>query len=154
RPQVLGELFLACVLLAVSRPVLSRRALVLLPVVLALWANSHGSFLLGLAVLAGCLLGEAARAAVAVRSLRPGALLRESQVRRLSLALAASAAAVALCNPHGPFIYSITWEMGRHPNVILMDEWQPLSWIRLNVPLAIYFGTIVILIGSQLLSRK
>jgi len=154
RPQVLGELFLACVLLAVSRPVLSRRALVLLPVVLVLWANAHGSFLLGLIVLAGCLLGEVIRAAVGGRSLRPVALAREPQVRRLFVALVASAVAVALCNPHGPFIYPITWEMGRHPNVVLMDEWQPLSWTRLNAPLAIYIGTIVILIGAQLLSRK
>jgi hypothetical protein len=153
RPQVAGEFFMACVLLAVSRPVLSRRALILLPVVLVLWANSHGSFVLGLAVLAGCLAGEIIRSAVSRRSWRLKPLFAEPQIRRLSLALVASAVAVAAFNPHGPFIYPITWEMSRNPNVVAMDEWKPIFSTHLYAPVVIYVTSILIVLGAQLVSR-
>jgi hypothetical protein len=153
RPQEVGQFFLACVLLAVSRKELSRRALLILPVVLVLWANSHGSFVLGLAVLACCLLGETIQAVLVQRSFRPRALIQQPQIKRLSLVLFSSAIAVAIFNPHGPYIYSITFAMSRNPNVNAMDEWQPISLLHPNTVSAIYIATIVLLIGTQILSR-
>src|SRR5262249_19218901 len=43
RPQVVGELLFALVLLTLSRPVLSNRALCLLPLLFVFWANWHAS---------------------------------------------------------------------------------------------------------------
>src|SRR5262249_57328901 len=62
RPQVFGEFFFACLLLALSRPLLSRRAFVLVPLLLVVWANSHGSWVIGLVLLAVFLLGRAVEA--------------------------------------------------------------------------------------------
>ncbi len=153
RPQVVGEFFLACLLLALSREVLSRRAIILVPVVMVLWANSHGSFLLGLAVLFAALVGESTRVLLARRALDPRPLLHEPQNRRVFITLAASVLAVGILNPHGPFLYSITWEMSRHPNVLLMEEWQPISFLHPNAATYIYMGTIILLVMTQVLSR-
>ena len=153
RPQVVGEFFLACLLLALSRKVLSRRAMIFVPIVMVLWANSHGSFLLGLAVLSACLVGEIIRVFLARRALEPRTLLQEPQVRRLFLTLIVSTLAVGILNPHGPFLYFITWEMSRHPNVLLMEEWQPISLLHPNAATYIYMGTIVLLVVTQILSR-
>src|SRR5581483_2981327 len=51
RPQTVAEVFFAALLLPLTRPCLSRRALVLIPLLLAVWANSHGSYVVALAVL-------------------------------------------------------------------------------------------------------
>jgi hypothetical protein len=154
RPQVLGELFLTAMLLALSRKVLSRRALVLLPLVLVLWANSHASFVLGLAVVGGCLVGEIGRALLAQRSLQPRCLLADVQIRRLFFALSTSIVAVAIFNPHGPFIYPITFQMSRNLNVNLMDEWQPISFLHPEAVTYIYLATLVLVLVTQILSRN
>src|SRR5262249_15623530 len=59
RPQVVGELFFAAVLLALSRPLLSRRALVFVPLATVLWTNSHGSFPMGFVLLVMALAARA-----------------------------------------------------------------------------------------------
>src|SRR5262245_4160048 len=51
RPQVFAQLFFAVLLLPLSRDVLCRRALVLVPLLIAAWANSHGSFIVALTLL-------------------------------------------------------------------------------------------------------
>jgi hypothetical protein len=58
RPQMFGELCFALILLPLSRPVLSRRAVVLIPLVLTLWANCHGSFPMGFVVLGAFTAGS------------------------------------------------------------------------------------------------
>jgi hypothetical protein len=123
RPQVIGEFFFACLLLVLSRPALSRRALVLAPLILVLWVNCHGSYLMGLGLLAVFLIGRSTEAGWRDGRWRPRAALADPQARRLALLLAACVVAVGLANPHGPAIYGITLRMGQHPNVIAMDEW-------------------------------
>ena len=59
RPQILGELGFAAVLVALSRPVPSRTALIFLPLVFLLWANCHGSFVMGFVLLAAVTGGRA-----------------------------------------------------------------------------------------------
>ena len=119
RPQLFGGLFFALLLFTLSRPLLSWRALVGLPFLFAVWANFHDSFLIGLAVLGVFLIG---RAAVAWRERGVGffrGLLRDAQVHRLLLALAACGAAVCV-NPYGPRIYPAALRLSH-----LLTEWQP-----------------------------
>ena len=128
RPQVLGELFLACLLLALSRPVLSRRALILVPLLLVVWANAHGSFAAGLFLLAVAAGGRALEALRASGRWSLRGVLADPQLRRLLRVLAVSILAVAALNPSGPAIFLETLRMTAHPNVLAQDEWQPLHF--------------------------
>jgi hypothetical protein len=154
RPQALGELCFALVLFALSRPVLSRLALVGLPVVLALWANVHGSYPSGLVLLGLFLAGRIVSACWAAGSLNPLRALADTQARRLLLALLLSTAAVACLNPHGAAILRETALLGRHPNVRFMDEWQPMDFSKPGALAMIYVGSLVALATLQLLSAR
>ncbi len=150
RPQVVGEFFFALLLLALARPVLTRRAVVLAPLVLVLWANAHGSYPAGLMLLGACAAGRT------LEVLRSGGVRRlkaDVALRRLVLVLGLSAAAVAVCNPAGPAIYTETLRMARHPNVLAMDEWQPLRCDGSGAQWA-FLATLVLLAGTQALSRR
>jgi hypothetical protein len=132
RPQAIGQLAFAALLLPLSRPVLSRRAVVLIPVVMVLWANCHGSFPMGFVLLGAFVAGrglevlldspqrEQGPALLALRAIVDAALLR------LLLALVLSLVAVAMLNPHGPKLYLYSLEMQNHPNIRFMEEWKPL----------------------------
>jgi hypothetical protein len=132
RPQVLGELAFAALLLALSRPVLSRRALVGVPLVMVFWANAHGSFPIGFVLLGTFLAGRVLQAAWNVERNKPRSALRALRFalhseRRLAIALLLSIAAVALLNPHGPALFLRSWELAGNRNVRDMEEWKPLS---------------------------
>jgi hypothetical protein len=154
RPQVLGEFFFACILLALSRPVLSRRALAALPLLLVVWANAHGSFA------GGFLLLAAAAAGRMVETLRvPGCwsmrgLFADTQLRRLVLVGALATLAVTVLNPSGPRIYLETLRMTSHPNVVAMDEWQPLRFHLGGGGHWAYLATLVLLAGTQFGCRR
>ncbi len=97
RPQIFTYLGLAAVawLIDVDRDG-GRRARWAVPLVIAIWANLHGAFVVGIALL----LAEATAAWIG----------REARAKRLTL-LAASAPLAACLNPHGvrqlihPFLY-------------------------------------------------
>jgi hypothetical protein len=155
RPQALGQLAFAALLVPLSRPMLSRRAVVLIPIVMVLWANCHGSFPMGFVLLGafvvgrglGLLLGSeysvlstqypvpstqhggsGTRYSVlgTQYSVLGGRLWHDAQLRRLALALLLSLLAVAFLNPHGPNLYRYSVEMQNHPNIKFMEEWKPL----------------------------
>ncbi len=151
RPQMFAELFFACLLLALSRDVLSRRAVVALPLLVALWANSHGSYPLGLALIGVWLVG---RLLSVLGSAGIGGLFADVPLRRLLLALILSTAAVALLNPQGPLIFRDTLLIAQNPNVHRMDEWQPLDFTKLGAAAVIYLVSLSVLIGTQLVSKK
>jgi hypothetical protein len=134
RPQAIGQLAFAALLLPLSRPVLSRRAVVLIPVVMVLWANCHGSFPMGFVLLGAFVAGRGLELLLggeySVLSTQywvfVGRLWRDAQLRRLVLALFLSLVAVAVLNPHGPKLYLYSLEMQNHPNIRFMEEWKPL----------------------------
>jgi hypothetical protein len=128
RPQVLGELCFALILIALSRPLLSRRSLILVPVVMVLWANVHGSYAVGFVMLGGAFLGRLADIAWTERTWRPHRLLADPQSQRLLLCIGCCLMAVDLLNPSGPRIYWNTLRMATHAGVTAMDEWQPLHF--------------------------
>lgn len=59
RPQALGELGFALLLLALSRPAMSWWAVAWVPFVVAVWANCHGSFPMGLVLIGAFAAGRA-----------------------------------------------------------------------------------------------
>jgi len=151
RPQVFGELFFALLLLALGRPLLSWRFLAVLPVFFALWANTHGSFLVGLGLLAVCCSG---RILEATRQAGWGGVRNDPQIRRLLLALLIGAGASCL-NPHGPALYRHALGLASNPVILRLAEWQPLGlfpWpFLVGVP---FVGSLLILALTQWLSPR
>jgi len=155
RPQIIGELAFAAVLLALSRPVLSRRALLAVPLVFLLWANCHGSFVMGFVLLGAVLVGRAIEvvwgedrslAALRVALGAPWAALQglgaDVQFRRLLWLVAASVLAT-MCNPHGPALLYRSYALAQNPNIPTMEEWKPLPYQ--NAVHTVFLASVLIL---------
>ena len=82
------------------------RALYLLPLVMLVWVNLHGGFVLGYGILGLALLVEAFRSVIR----RPGAMALP-RLRAMAVVLAASIA-VAILNPNGWDIYLYPFQTG------------------------------------------
>ncbi|MBX3442091.1 MAG: hypothetical protein KF774_06770 [Planctomyces sp.] len=124
RPQLAG---LAC--FAATFAILNARRWqpfywVLLPSIFALWANLHGSFAVGLALMACFTTGRAIDIARRLKS--SGPVLRDPVVRRRVLLLELCAAAVLL-NPYGLELYLETFRLAGNENVRSLIEWEPLT---------------------------
>jgi hypothetical protein len=132
RPQILGELAFAAVLLPLSRPVPSRRALVLVPLVFLIWANCHGSFAMGFLLLGAVTAGRAVEVvwgegAGWLPSPRAAlrALWNDEAFRRLT-ALTVLSVLATMVNPHGPYLLYKSYALSKNPNIPTMEEWKPL----------------------------
>jgi hypothetical protein len=124
RPQLVG-LLCFCVLL---HRLTALRATTadwwLVPGLHLAWANLHGSFVMGLALLAAFVAGRAIdllRRTGTLHSLR-----HDQRLRRWFLWLELSAAA-ALVNPYGAGLYLEVVRIGANPNVASITEWQMLQ---------------------------
>jgi hypothetical protein len=115
RPQAFGTFFVAAILYALSAPQLSRRAMVVLPIMFLLWSNLHGTFVVGLAVLGLHGLG---------RLIERGR--HDPDVRRLFITGVLCGLAT-LVNPHGPTLYWHVLTFSKHPNLKSMTEWFPMT---------------------------
>jgi hypothetical protein len=153
RPQVLGELCFVLLLLALSRRKLGRPALYWLPALMILWANLHGSFAIGLILMALFLAGRAIETGWQFRTWRPRSILTHPAVKPLLIVLGASVLGIALCNPAGPWIYLRTLEMANHPVVLVMDEWQPLAFTLGPGGHWSYLATLILVAGSLVYAR-
>ena len=127
RPQMLGFTFLVCELLILhlgrSR---ARRWFYWLPVLFAIWVNSHGSFFLGLIVLAAVLISGSFNVNAGLLQSRPF-----DPDRRKTLLWAAALSVAAL------FVNPVGWPLLAYPLRTLLDhrmqldavtEWQRLSF--------------------------
>ncbi len=151
RPELATLLLLAVEIFALERFFAGRsRALWLLPPLHLLWANLHGLFALGLAVLGLALVGEGLDA-----WLRPGTALDRRRLGRLAGALALSAAA-CLVNPNGLDLVAYPLKqllmigtsgqreaMGL-PSVELMPL---LRWRQVRAPVLVGFTALAVLSG-------
>jgi len=144
RPQLFGLLF-ACGLLAwiLARPHRFRLAWVGVPLLFTLWANLHGSFIVGLMLLGLAVLGRAGDLLRASRS--PRLVFADPTLHRLLLLLQLSAAAV-LINPFGMAAYAEVFSVAGHPNMSSMLEWNPLT---LRMPAGQRFAALAL--GTTLL---
>lgn len=96
-----------------------------IPLTIAVWANLHGSFVVGLALVACACLGRTID--VWRRTRRLAAPLRDASVRRLFL-LAELAAVAALVNPYGLRLYADVLTFSENPNLRNLIEWDPLNF--------------------------
>ena len=137
RPQVLSFLFFAVVLWIVhAHDAGIRRAVWALPLVMALWPNLHGGFLMG---------GAAVAVAVIVRSVQSA--VRPGSGRELvGLWIASGVSAVAtLCTPYG-------WELHRFLLGSLSEarpigEWAPLNLFDGRFPAVTLLAAACVVVG-------
>jgi hypothetical protein len=124
RPQLAGLVcFVALLSLCTSRK--PRRAeWLVVPTLFAAWANLHGSFLMGMALLGCCVVGRAVDVVRRTGSLR--SILRDDRTRR-SLLLLELAAVAVLLNPYGIGLYVDVLHVSSNANVQELTEWAPLS---------------------------
>jgi hypothetical protein len=119
RPQLFDYIFLAALIAMLARESYGRRASLWLAVpMLALWANLHGGFFIGLAALG---IYCAARAAEGIASgTGPGSALRPG-------AITAAAALATLCNPWGSGEWTaVARSLGNPYTIGHVSEFRPL----------------------------
>jgi hypothetical protein len=124
RPQMAG--LVCCALLLAMLTGRRWRGIywIAIPVMLAVWANLHGSFIVGLGYLGCASLGRVID--VWRRTGRLAAPVNDRRVRRLA-AVTALAAAAVLLNPYGPRLYADVLSFSRNPNLNRLIEWQALA---------------------------
>ncbi len=151
RPQIfaypLFTLTLLLLLVSARRPL----ALIGLPLAVALWANVHGSFPLGV-VLVGIFLAGAVLERL-VQRVRPLAILRDRRVLALGATLVLCAAAMGL-NPYGYGILGYVVGLASNPIIRqYVTEWAPTTFGEMTG--TIYFATLfVFVIAAHLSSRR
>lgn len=124
RPQSAGLLCFVLLLTLLTSRQRKTWHWVAVPALLAAWANLHGSFPVGLALIAGLAVGRSLDLAVRCGEFR--AVQRDSQVRRYVLMLELAAAAVLL-NPYGLRLYAEVFHVMSNPNLAELVEWSPLQ---------------------------
>ena len=134
RPQILALLPFIFYLEATRHPLRFGRALYALPLVMVLWANVHGSFLFGLALVGLALTGRLldllrGRVGDPAGLQQSGAMDREARALAVLLALSALA---PLVNPHGlGFVGYLRDYLAVNPGHTelggLATEWLPTS---------------------------
>ncbi len=143
RPQSVSFLYMGLLVLLLERFGRGhRRGVWLLVPLFALWGNSHGAFVFGLAYLGLYLIGRA------VDAWRARAWAAErADLIRLALVTVASAAALAL-NPEGP-AGIVTYVLGfvrSSPTVNMNMEFRPLD-IRSPDAVAFYLALLAVAVG-------
>ena len=168
RPQLFGIVAFAATLWAIARLPARKHPLFWLPIVFALWANLHGSFVMGLAVLGLCAAGltwETVRGRVpwaacpplptnsggpaATGTRRTGtrrtgtrrSAASHPHVRRAWLALILATAASCL-NPLGPKLFLAVAGFAAGGNLEGISEWRPMTIGSLSG--ALFFGSLLI----------
>lgn len=127
RPQAIGMLCFAGLLYALSRPRISRRSVIGLPILFLLWANLHGSFLAGLAFFYLFVIGRLIEDRRQPNVKSWAEVLQSREVLRMIQALVLSSVAVCL-NPHGPMLYIHVLTFAERPNITDLDEWQAMRF--------------------------
>jgi hypothetical protein len=123
------------------------RTLVALPLIMAFWVNVHGSFVLGLALVAIVGAGETLRSLFQ----HPQAATWQ-RLRALYLAGAATLAATLL-NPNGIGIFGYVTELTTNPaSQALVVEWQPP--MPRGISGVVFFASILALLAVFALARR
>lgn len=152
RPQLFGQALFAFFLWALSGPRLSWPLLAAMALGMALWANCHGSFIIGLALLGAFLGGRVIEVSFS-EGWRPLAAIEDDRARQLLLALIVVALA-AMLNPYGPMLYHDVLAFGGSETVKTFDEHQPLNFTLGPIALIVYLAAAVLLLASWALARK
>lgn len=151
RPQTMGVLFFS-LLLALLTTKSYRRPIAFwgIPVAFIVWVNLHGSFAIGLTLMALVAIGSLADSLVRTRSLKM-AVLRPDWWRLL-LTLQLSSVA-CLLNPWGLRIYAEVFRVAQHVNIKTMFEWDPLTLRGPQGP-SFLVATVLLFVVSRLSPRR
>lgn len=125
RPQLFGMLCAALTLLACSDLITKRTPLFWLPVLFALWANLHGSVLMGIAILGLFAVGMTYE----IWQECEGGFAKfkaDARLSRVWLAVVIATVATFL-NPHGPLLLLRTVFFGEHAALQYITEWRALT---------------------------
>jgi hypothetical protein len=152
-PRAVGEALFAGLLLILSRPVLSGRGLLAVPLLLVLWANAESHFLAGLLLVTVCLLGKTVEAGYESGAWSARQAGTDPGWRRLLAALILAVLATFL-NPDGPGLYRAVWRQHLHPNLLLLAEGHPLDFSTGSVFPWVFLGTLVVLTLTQACSPQ
>jgi hypothetical protein len=154
RPQIMSFALTGACLLLLEKGRGDRRLLLALPVLIAVWANIHGGFIIGLLMIGIYLGGEVLEGAA--DRLGPGFewgviwQQRKRPVLSLSLLLLVCAAAVSL-NPYGPRLLGYPLEtLSIGTLQLTIDEWQSPDFHSVDsMPfLAMLLGTMLLVAMS------
>ncbi len=150
RPQLAGlDCFVILLVLLTARS-WSTVNWVAVPLLFAAWANLHGSFPVGLGLLACFAVGRAID--IVRRTRKVAAPLYDRQTIRLLL-LTQLAAAACLLNPYGIELYANVLSFGAHENLADLVEWQPLN-LHMSQAQAMLVATIVLIFAYRLSPRR
>jgi hypothetical protein len=152
RPQTFAQVGFAILLWPLSRPVLSRRAILLVPALLAVWANGHGSYVVGFALLGAVFLGRV----IALATSRPWVWpWYDSHAVRIAATGLLAFVAVGLLNPYGFTLFARTVAMSSHPTLLAaVGEWQPLAFVWEKGWHWVFMISLVVLGMTQLVCRR
>ncbi|MCA9064211.1 MAG: hypothetical protein KDA96_14170 [Planctomycetaceae bacterium] len=125
RPQVVGVALYGIVIAwAFARNRFGKASWIGLPLIFAIWANTHGSFAVGLIVAGLSVAGRFWDVVARSRSLRIALLDRQFLQGILLFQLCGAA---VLLNPYGLAVYPEVFTVAGNPNVETMIEWEPLT---------------------------
>jgi hypothetical protein len=124
RPQLAALVCFTCLFALVTAKRPGRAGFFVMPVLFALWANLHGSFVVGFVVIAGFAAG---RAVDLLRKRANGTTVcRDTRFRQLLLLLGLAGLGTLL-NPYGWGIFRVAWQTAGNPNFADLVEWKPLT---------------------------
>lgn len=124
RPQLVGLMLFAALFVLMNACRWRRAFWIVVSVMFALWANLHGSWIVGLGLLGTLCLGRAIDVARHRRII--SAVFVDRRVRRLCILTGVAAFAVVL-NPYGYRLYAEVFAISGNPNVRDLIEWKPLT---------------------------
>lgn len=142
RPQLVGVVFFTALLVLLDASP-KRWHLYAVPVAFVLWANLHGSFVVGLLLLAAFALGRAVDVLVRTGSFRR--LLKDRRVVH-TFVLLELAGVATLLNPWGLGLHLEALSFATNPNLAAIVEWEPLTIRMLQARLALYVLVVTFLV--------
>lgn len=129
RTQIFSFLFLALLLLVLWNYRIQRHAKLiwLIPLLMVVWVNVHGAYIIGLIVLGCFLISESVRYWLASPTKEQHNIVAPPALYRLAMVVALAFAAT-LVNPYGIDIYRYVQQVGSDPSSqLFVIEWQPPS---------------------------
>ena len=150
RPQLVGVVFFSATFFCLTRRKWSQAMWGIMPAMFALWANMHGSFVVGIGLLSCFTLGRAFD--LLRRTGKIKALFTDNRFRRLLLVTQLSAVATLL-NPYGVAIYPEIMTFSKNANLQDIVEWYPLNLRMLQGQAAVATG-ILLFIAYRISPRR
>lgn len=150
RPQLAGMVCFSLVFMMAAAVRWRKWFVLAIPLTFAVWANTHGSFIVGLTLLAAFTVGRALDLWLRTKNVRQ--VFAETGLRGLVLATELSAIAVLL-NPYGIAAYAEVFAVSRNVNLESLIEWDPLT-LRMKQGQAAFCIALALVVMYRLSPRR